>query len=99
MDEKTWTEMFDSRCKEEGTSFIEFLLETGIGVNSVNKFGTTMLCCAAECGNLEVVEYLLEKGADSSISNSDGSNALNIAEKNGHNNIVQFFLDKGIFQK
>lgn len=91
--------MFDSSCKEEGTSFIEFLLETGLGVNSVNKFGQTMLNCAAECGNLEVIEYLLEKGADASIANSDGSNALNIAEKNGHEHIVKFFLDKGILQK
>lgn len=43
----------------EGNFFIQFLLDAGLEINALNKYGTTMLSCAASCGNMEIVEFLV----------------------------------------
>lgn len=88
--------MFDSMCRREGKQFIQFLIDARLDLNALNKYGTTMLSLATECGNLEIVEFLVKKGADPNVENSDSSQSLHIAAKYGHPEIVKFYLNLGI---
>lgn len=95
-DSELWNDMFDSIWKKAGNSFVQDLLNDGIDVNFLNEYGTTMLNCAAYCGNLELAEFLLLKGADANIANPDGCIPLHTAVENGHKDIVKLFIDQGI---
>lgn len=94
---RNWKNMFDSMCRrDDGKQFIQFLIDARLDLNSLNKYGTTMLSLATECGNLEIVEFLVEKGADPNVENSDSSQPIHVAAKHGHPEIVKFYLNIGI---
>lgn len=86
----------DSIFKKKGLTFLRYLLDAGFDVNAVNNYGTTMLCYAAEWGNLEIAEFLVKNGADANLANSNGSKPLHIASRWGQKDIVKFLLNSGI---
>lgn len=97
MDDTIWKEMFYSNWKREGNNFIQFVLDAGLDVNALNKYGKTLLSNAVEFGNLEMIDFLVKKGADFNATNSDGSKPLHTAAKYGRKDVVEFFLDGGVF--
>lgn len=96
MADGNWKEMFDFILKKQGNTFISFLIDAGLDVNALNKFGKTMLSYAAEWGNLEITQILVENGANGNVVNSDGSKPLHIAAQYGREDIVKYFVGRGV---
>lgn len=96
MNKENWKKMFDAIWKDAGNIFIQFLLDAGLDINALNKYGSMMLSYAAECGNLEMTEFLVQKGANVNASDSNGSSPLHVAALYGNKDIVKFFLKIGI---
>ncbi|KAM0131620.1 hypothetical protein ACHAO1_007221 [Botrytis cinerea] len=72
-----------------------FLLESGAGVNCMNKNMDTPLFKAAGCGNVSIVKLLLEKGAEIDCRDSQNYTPLIIATLKGHLDIVKLLLETG----
>lgn len=82
--------------KENGNIFLQFLLDAGLDINTLNKFGKTLLSCVVEFGDLQLIELILNRGGDSYILNSNGSSPLHIASHYGYISIVKFLITVGI---
>lgn len=97
-DSDSWQEVFDLLYARIGNSVVQFLQGAGLGVNDRNKYGKTMLSCAADNVNerMELVKHLVKIGADVNVTNSDGSIPLHMAAKHGDKKMVQFFLSLGV---
>lgn len=96
MNENKWKEIMTSLWNSEGNVFFRFLFDAGLEINTLNKFGKSMLSYAAESGNLQIAEYLLQEGAEANIPNSDGSKPIHIAARYFRKNIVELLLKIGI---
>jgi hypothetical protein len=73
---------------------MQFLIEKGADVNSVDDKGYTSLMYAASNGSYEACSHLVESFADKEIKSIKGNSALDFAKKNGHNKIVLFLTSK-----
>ena len=82
---------------------IKYLVNHGIDVNQVGKYGITALLEASTSNRARVVEYLLSKGAnkyaryeDSIIILEDyrGKNALEIAQMNNNQEIIDLLTNR-----
>lgn len=96
MEDANWKSVF--RSIRQGQRYIYKIgevIDKGLEVNSRNKYGSTMLSYAAECGNLETIKFLIQKGADVNFSNSDGSKPLHMAVKNGRIDVFKYFASLG----
>lgn len=74
---------------------LQFLLNKGINVNSVNSFGETPLHVA--CGKLKdfaMVQFLVSKGSDLKATNAMGDSAVEVAKRNGFHEAVLYFQQK-----
>jgi len=59
---------------------VEFLLDTGININTKGEDGYTPLHYAAEQGHVNLVRLLIKKGANLSIRDDAGETAADLAE-------------------
>jgi len=64
-------------------------------INLKDSRGASILHCAAEKGNRELVETLLAKLADLNEEDNDGKTALHLAAAKGQQEIVEFLLSRG----
>lgn len=67
---------------------MQFLIEKGADVNSIDAKGYTPLMYAASNGSYEACLHLIESLADKEIKSVKGNSAIDFAKKNGHNKIV-----------
>ncbi|CAK4662212.1 unnamed protein product [Aphanomyces euteiches] len=81
-------------AKKNQIAIVEYLLQMGALVDSVDENGWTALQEAALCGAEDIVRTLLKWGADKSIRNREGQHALDIAVQFGHGPVV-FVLCEG----
>ena len=71
--------MLHFAAKENKPEIVEFLIDSGCSINSVDDEEQTPLHKAAMCGSTESVQLLLEKGADANMVDSNGETPLHIA--------------------
>jgi outer membrane protein assembly factor BamB len=72
------------------------LIESGLAVDSADKYGATALGMAAGRGYLEVVRYLVEAGADlDRAEDFYGASPLGMALFNGHPEVAKVLLAAG----
>ncbi len=70
------------------------LLDTGVNVNTANKYGVSALGFAAERGHFDIVQLLVERGADVNVVDSFyGSRPVDFALRGGHLNIAVYLLE------
>ncbi|EGZ29963.1 hypothetical protein PHYSODRAFT_474392, partial [Phytophthora sojae] len=74
-------------------AMVEFLLDSGVHIDTPGKDGTTPLCAAALWGNDTMVTYLLDKGADVGARNEGtGWTPLHAAAFQEHGKVVHILL-------
>ena len=69
--------------------------EQGIGTESIDRNGETLLHIASYKGHLDVARYLLERGAKRNTANKGGWTPLHFAAFYGHLEIAMLLLDYG----
>ena len=69
-------------------------LDSGVNVNSANRYGVTALGFAAERGFLDVVRLLVERGANvNAVDSFYGSRPVDFALRGGHLDIAVYLLE------
>lgn len=71
------------------------LVSYGADINYIANSGASILCMAAESGNLELVKYLWAQGAKINEGKGETTPLIRATNKN-HLEIVKFFLSKGV---
>ena len=70
------------------------LLDSGVSVNTSNKYGVSALGFAAERGHFAIVRLLVARGADVNVVDSFyGSRPVDFALRGGHLNIAVYLLE------
>ena len=70
------------------------LLDSGVSVNTTNKYGVSALGFAAERGHFDIARLLVERGADVNVVDSFyGSRPVDFALRGGHLNIAVYLLE------
>lgn len=64
-------------------------------MNMKDDYGDSLIHCAAEGGNTEIVQFLLEKGVSLSDRGFIGRLPLQSAYAGGHAGTIQLLLNKG----
>ncbi|KAG8545439.1 hypothetical protein GDO81_020873 [Engystomops pustulosus] len=82
------------RTLERGVS-LEFLSETGVGLNQRDRTGRTLLAAAAHAGNLDAVKLMISRGANLEATDEDGQTPLGLAAHQGHLLVVEHLLKHG----
>ena len=72
---------------------LDYFLNKGLDLNSMDKAGHNTVDYAARTGNKEIIEQLIKKGVSYKDTNTDGSNAILVASKGsrGGGNSTEFF--------
>lgn len=70
------------------SGLVEWLINKGANLNTVDDNHRSLLSLAAENGDASIVELLMEQGADVSLKDRFGATALSLAIQNGHDEIV-----------
>lgn len=76
-------------------SFIIFLIEEGVDINTKNKYGQTALHMAVEAGGYDTVKILLRAGANPNIIANDGYTPLILAAEYADLAIFNLLMDHG----
>ena len=74
---------------------VEFLLDIGLNVNIIDKYGSTPLHYASSIGYIESVKVLIESGADINVTNISKETPILKAASNGHTDVVRLLLSVG----
>ena len=70
------------------------LLDSGVSVNTSNKYGVSALGFAAERGHFDIVRLLVERGADvNAVDSFYGSRPVDFALRGGHLDIAVYLLE------
>ena len=70
------------------------LLDSGVSVNTANKYGVSALGFAAERGHFDIVRLLVERGADVNVVDSFyGSRPIDFALRGGRLDIAVYLLE------
>lgn len=80
-------------CRAGNMDIIQYLIQRGASINSINENGKSPLIFASDRGYLEVVRYLVGQGADIALVDNYGRNALDYASESGHHEVVRFLND------
>lgn len=81
---------------EGDLSFIEWLMELGVGIDVPDAAGRTPLSWAAGRGSLEIVSHLLERGASVEPVDQLGRSPLHYAVFGGNDLVVERLLDANV---
>jgi len=82
--------------QESDLEAVRVALDSGVAVDSKNRYGSTALFFAADRGSAEIVALLLERGADANVSDTFyQATPLVWAMDNGHTEIALLLLQHG----
>lgn len=73
----------------------KILIDSGVDINAVSKYGMTALMYAIRENNVEVAKLLIENGADVNIVSNKGETALSLATKEKNDELVKFLKSSG----
>jgi len=71
------------------------LIRRGVDINVRDKYGETLLHCAAFQGHLDVAKLLVESGADVDARDKDGWTPLHCAAFQGHLDVAKLLVESG----
>lgn len=75
---------------------LEYLLdEIGIGTDTHDEHGNTLLIIAAQQGNKKLCKFLLRRGAYINAQNHHGNTVLHYLYEYGHVNLAEYLIQKG----
>jgi len=74
---------------------VEFLLQTGASLDSINKVGHSPLCGAAISNRHEIGAFLLDKGADMQVRSLHGDTPLFETVFHNSHEFLQMLLERG----
>lgn len=63
---------------------VDFLIDNGSAINSIDDTNSSALTLAASAGRLPVVKLLIDRGADVNHQNNRGQSSLHYACSKGH---------------
>ena len=78
-----------------GLALVKFLLDSGVGVDSVDERGQTALQMAARNGDMQIVGFLLDNGAAVDLADLRRRRPLAFAVEGNHRAAVAVLLDRG----
>jgi ankyrin repeat protein len=87
--------LLHSVCHDGNLELVKLMIDGGVDISTVDKYGWTPLHNACYDGNLELVKLLVDSDADISAVNKFGSTALHIACNNDNLEIAKFLVDRG----
>eukprot|EP01098_Paradermamoeba_levis_P012357 TRINITY_DN538_c0_g2_i1.p1 TRINITY_DN538_c0_g2~~TRINITY_DN538_c0_g2_i1.p1 ORF type:complete len:136 (-),score=31.84 TRINITY_DN538_c0_g2_i1:42-449(-) len=82
-------------AKEGDLLRVTSLLDQGVNIDGMNRFGKTPLHFATEKGHFSLVQLLIDKGSNVNAKDGSGWTHLHIAVHGGHLSIVQLLIDRG----
>ena len=71
------------------------LIKAGADLNSVDEDNNTLLHCAVNLGNYEIIKVLLENGANANSQGRYNQTPIHCATLNGHLEVIQLLVDFG----
>jgi ankyrin repeat protein len=77
------------------TDMVEFILENGFDITTVDRMKNTALHVAAKQGDKDMVSFLINKGANLDARTEFGWTAMHYAAQKGHNDIIDLLLSSG----
>lgn len=77
-------------------SFIEFLVQNKVHLNTQDEYGNTALMLASSKNYLEITKLLVFSGANFHLKNKNGSDSLIISCDSGNIDIVEYLIDNGV---
>jgi hypothetical protein len=92
-------DLFVYGSSNNNLEFLEYLIDKGLDIDSVNQNGFSALMMACQKGNSRIVNFLLDKGADVNIQGTTlefgAQTALALAAQKGVLKIVESLLNRG----
>jgi ankyrin repeat protein len=86
-----------NKVAEKGNAIVlQKMIDLGLDVHAEDSYEGTLLCIAAQHGQLEVFRLLLNKSANITYQNFLGKNAIGLAAAGGHIHIVDECLSSGL---
>ncbi|MDH5633557.1 MAG: ankyrin repeat domain-containing protein [Gammaproteobacteria bacterium] len=77
-------------AKQGDVAGLERILDSGVGINSVDESGYSALMWCARRGRLEAAKFLVNRGADVSLQSKSGYDAHRLALNFGHHDVASF---------
>ncbi|MGV0755665.1 ankyrin repeat domain-containing protein [Empedobacter brevis] len=81
--------------KKDQKEIINYFIEKGVDVNTVDKDGNNVLMIAAGSANLDAVKQIAAKTKDINTVNAKGETALFTAVQKGSPEVVSYLIEKG----
>ena len=95
-DLKTKNEFLLKASQGGHKEIVKLLIEKGIDINQINKYGSNALLLASWNGHKDIVQILIAEGIYIFQTNRNGQNALHFASQRGHKEIVKLLIKKGL---
>ena len=73
---------------------VEFLVDSGVDLDSCDNEGWTPLHATASCGYVDIAECLIERGARVDCCNNDGHLPVDLAASNEMKEILETEMKK-----
>ncbi len=86
---------WEQAAKRGAAAALRTLLDGGVGVDSLDRYGQTALMLAALWGHRDAVEVLVAAGAQLDHTAKYGLSALMLATINGHESIARLLVEAG----
>lgn len=81
--------------KKDQKDIVNYFIDKGVDVNTVDKDGNNVLMIAAGSNNLDAVKQIIAKTKDINTVNAKGETALFTAVQKGSPDVVSFLIEKG----
>lgn len=81
-------------AREGYIDIAQILIQNGAFVNTIDRFGNSILANAVRSGNIQLVSMLLDKHADVNAKDTDNRTPLHLAIDKGYLEIVLKILEK-----
>ncbi|WP_300667629.1 ankyrin repeat domain-containing protein [Desulfoluna sp.] len=90
-----WSQEINAAVKNGDLKTVEKLLNEGVNVNSVDKYGYNILMTALGVGEFEMASFLIDKGADVHHESKLENNPLEVAIRSKNVAIVRKLVENG----
>ena len=88
-------EIIFSRARHGRLTEVQLALDEGMGVNSCDNHGNTLLHVACQNGNKKLVKMLLRRHADINATNKNGNTSLHFCFMYAYYGMAEYIMSKG----